>query len=53
MEELITNNTTALGILIFMFGCGIYIACVLILKTVVDIKKMLKEHFGDDKKKEA
>ena len=52
MEELINNNTTALGVLIFIFGFGIYIACVLILKTVVDIKKMLKEHFGDDKKKE-
>lgn len=52
MEELITNNTTALGLLIFIFGVSIDITCILILKTVVDIKKMLKEHFGDDKKKE-
>lgn len=50
MEELITNNTTALGFLIFIFGVSIDITCIMILKTVVNIKKMLKEHFKDEEK---
>lgn len=52
MEELITNNATQLAFLIFLCGFSIEIICILILKTVVDIKNMLKEHFGDNKKKE-
>ena len=52
MEELIKAGANELFTAICILGCIIATIGLFILKTVVDIKKMLKEHFGDDKKKE-
>ena len=53
MEDFIAAGINSLAILIAVACFVICIIGILILKDTTDIKKMLKDHFGDNEKKEG
>ena len=52
MEDFIAAGINLLAVLIAVTTFAICIIGLIIIKDTSDIKKMLKDHFGDGKKKE-